>query len=78
MPIHLGRWEIDIYQRTLHVTRGPHPHCPTCAGHGGIENGGEYVLDHQWQPEVELCDCWDPAPVVRIPLWARRAEEVPF
>lgn len=74
MPIRLGRWEIDIYQRAIHITRGPEPYCPTCAGQGGIE-----VYQHHYEePDTVLCDCWDPTPVVRLPLWFRRAQRYPF
>ncbi|GFH34343.1 hypothetical protein [Streptomyces pacificus] len=72
MNIRFRRWTLEVYRRALHITRGPHPDCPTCAGHGGIE-----VHANGW-PEHDLCHCWDPAPVVRIPLWFRRTEGVPF
>jgi hypothetical protein len=77
VPIRIGRLQLELHQRAIHLTRGPHPECPTCAGHGGIE-----VYAHSWaEPETELCDCWDPAPVIRLPLALRRntrTEEYPF
>lgn len=77
-PIRIGRWTFEVYQRAIHVTRGPDLQCPDCSGHGGIETGGQYVLDYHWSPEFDLCGCWDPAPLVRLQLWPRRTERVPF
>lgn len=73
MTIRIGRWELSSYRRAIHLTRGPEPCCPTCAGHGGVE---VYVTPDI--AETELCDCWDPTPVARIPLWFHRSEAVPF
>lgn len=75
MPIRLGRWEIDIYQRAIHITREPDPNCPDCAGHRGhgwITSSGNADWDE--------CRCLDDVRTWRLPLWIRRpypAEE-PF
>ncbi|NUL13254.1 hypothetical protein [Streptomyces lunaelactis] len=69
----LRRLRVEAYHRSINLTVGPHPECPTCAGHGGIVIPISYC-----EAETELCDCWDPAPIVRIPLWFRRTERVPF
>jgi len=71
--IRFGRWTLEVYQRAIQIIRGPHPECPVCAGHGGYE----VALNH-WEAETELCECWDPSPIIRIPLWFRRTERVPF
>ena len=71
--ITIGRWNLELHQRTLHLTRLPDPDCSRCGGHGGVaEHTGAFG------PEYDICDCWDPKPVVRIPLWFRRTERVPF
>lgn len=75
MPIRLGRWEIDIYQRAIHITREPDPDCPDCAGHrchGWTAPGG----DADW----DECRCLDDVRTWRLPFWARRPypEEAPF
>lgn len=73
-PIRIGRWQAELHQRAIHITREPDPNCATCAGHGGIE---VYTLNLD-SPETELCDCWDPAPIIRVPLWIRHTERAPF
>lgn len=70
----LRRLRLEAYHRSIYIGVGPHPDCPTCAGAGGIE---VYPLQCT-EPETELCDCWDPARHIRIPLWFRRTERVPF
>lgn len=67
MPIRLGRWEIDLYQRAIHITREPDPDCPDCAG----EKGGwiAYRGDAEW----DECQCLDQLRTWRFPLWARRS-----
>lgn len=74
MPIRLGRWEIDIYQRAIHITREPNPHCPDCAG----EKGGwiTYSVGADW----DECRCLDQLHTWRLPIWTRRpyAMQEPF
>lgn len=72
MPIRIGRWEIDFSRSVFYITASPDPHCVSCAGQGGIE------VYPYGAPETELCDCWDPTPIVRIPLRFRRTERIPF
>ena len=76
--VRFGRWTAELYLRTLHIVRGPVRHCPDCSGTGGIDSFSLATGD----PETELCDCWDPAPVLRIPLWfpsrSQHAETEPF
>lgn len=72
-PIRIGRWLLDSYRRSLHLTHLPDPNCSRCGGHGGVvEHAGPFG------PEHDICHCWDPTPVIRIPLWFRRTERVPF
>lgn len=66
MAIRLGRWEMDIYQRAIHITREPDPHCLECSGEKGgwIAYGGDVDWDE--------CACLDQLRTWRLPLWARR------
>lgn len=80
--ITIGRWQIELHQRAIHIQKLADPKCSRCEGSGAIETGsGEYLLDHHWAPDIEPCHCWDPGAGTRIPLWPRRAahaERYPF
>lgn len=66
MPISIGRWTVDIFQRALHLTREPDPNCPDCVGsRGGFAPLGR---DADW---IE-CRCLDQLRTWRMPLWPRR------
>lgn len=70
--ITIGRWMAELYDRAIHIHRGPDPDCWDCAGAGGFEVGGALGEDGEVcvDPETELCDCWDPTGI-RIPLWRK-------
>lgn len=72
--ITFGRWTAELYQRAIHVTREPDPHCPNCAG----SRGGwiPYGDDADW----DECSCLDQLRTWRLPLWpgARTTAEEPF
>ncbi|MFD7609661.1 hypothetical protein [Streptomyces sp. NPDC059828] len=72
MNIRIRRWHFEWHQRALYITRLPDPKCPDCDGHGAVTE------ETAFGPEYDYCHCWDPTPVVRIPLWFRRTESVPF
>ncbi|MEV8523217.1 hypothetical protein AB0451_03515 [Streptomyces sp. NPDC052000] len=76
--IRIGRWAAELYQRAIYIEQRPKRDCPDCGGHGAIEVGGEYVLDHTWEPDSEPCPCWDPYRTIRIPLWRRAKIVEPF
>jgi len=67
MPIRIGRWTLDIFQRAIHLTREPALNCPKCAG----TRGGwmPHHLDADW---IE-CRCLDQLRTWRMPLWSRPA-----
>jgi hypothetical protein len=72
-----GRWQIELYQRAIHLTRHPRPdpNCTSCKGAGG--HG--YVVDDT--PDWEDCHCLQQIRTWRLPLWPRKAgtrEEAPF
>lgn len=73
-PISIGRWDIDVFQRALHLTREPKPDCPDCASSGGG------WMPHHLGAGWEDCHCVDQIRVWRLPLWFRRTttEEYPF
>jgi hypothetical protein len=72
-PIRIRRWTVEIYRRAIHITHLADPKCSRCHGNGAVtENTGALG------PEYDLCDCWDPRPIARIPLWTRRTEKAPF
>lgn len=75
----IGRWQIELHQRAVYLTRQPKadPNCPSCHGHGGhgyVTEGG----DADW----DACHCLDWLRTIRIPLAPRtkrqHAEEYPF
>ncbi|MFH8410700.1 hypothetical protein ACH4FX_38905 [Streptomyces sp. NPDC018019] len=72
--IRIGRWEIELYQRALHLFRGPDPHCTRCGGTGG----GWVPTGHG--PDWDGCACLDDIRTWRLPLWRRTRgdEEAPF
>jgi hypothetical protein len=69
-----GRWQIELYQRAIHLTRQPKPRCPACRG----DLGGWPLGDPNGWPD---CNCVDQLRTWRLPLWPRRVdtrEDVPF
>ncbi|MER7734151.1 hypothetical protein ABTX80_24995 [Streptomyces erythrochromogenes] len=67
MPLTIGRWRIDRYEKTLYLQRQPDPKCSKCRGHGSVE---VTPADHDRLIEavIEPCDCWDPFANIRIPI----------
>ena len=61
-----GRWQIELHQRALHLTRHPKadPNCPACKGAGG--HG--YVTD-DGDADWEDCHCPSWLRTWRLPLW---------
>ncbi|MER5875529.1 hypothetical protein ABT119_06310 [Streptomyces sp. NPDC001910] len=64
----IGRWQLELHQRAIHLTRTPKadPNCGACNGQGG----------HGWttasgDPDWEDCHCLDQLHTWRIPLWRR-------
>jgi len=79
MPLTIGRWRIDRYERALYIQKQPDPKCPDCRGSGS--HYGEHA-SHPGaeEPDIVPCRCWDPFRSLRIPL-ARRTvitERYPF
>jgi hypothetical protein len=74
----IGRWQIELHQRALYLTRQPKadPNCGACSGRGGhgwitADGGGDW----------EDCHCLSWLRTWRLPLWPRRntrTEEYPF
>ncbi|WP_217235410.1 hypothetical protein [Streptomyces sp. AC555_RSS877] len=69
-----GRWQVELHQRAIHLTRQPDPKCPEC--HGDL---GGWPLGNRdnWSD----CACIDQLRTWRLPLWPRRAdtrEDLPF
>lgn len=76
MSIRIGRWQLELHRRAIHITREPDPNCPDCFG----SRGG-------WQPtnfgaDWDECQCLDQLRTWRIPYWPRTtttyAERNPF
>jgi hypothetical protein len=69
-----GRWQIELHQRAIYLTRQPDPHCPDCRGDlgGWVPHGADVDWDE--------CACLDQLRTWRLPLWPRRTirEELPF
>lgn len=78
MRLRIRHWQIEYHQRSLYIQQQPNPNCPDCEGHGSVETGGHYVLDHVWDADLEPCPCWDPFHTIRVPLWRRQTEAWPF
>ncbi|MGK3107913.1 MULTISPECIES: hypothetical protein [Streptomyces] len=75
MRTRIGRWEIELHQRAIYITREPDPDCTNCTG----SRGG-------WQPQSTgadwgECHCLDQLRTWRLPLWRRNPSyypEAPF
>jgi hypothetical protein len=73
-----GRWQIELHQRAIHLTRTPKPD-PTCGACYG--RGGHGWLTYSGDPDWEDCHCMKQIRTWRLPLWPRRAntaERYPF
>ncbi|MEU7032678.1 hypothetical protein ABZ958_03205 [Streptomyces sp. NPDC046237] len=74
MPVRLGRLQLELHRRAIHITREPNPHCPDCSGSRGgwIPIGGDVDWDE--------CQCLDQLRTWRLPIWppARHTSEEPF
>jgi hypothetical protein len=72
-----GRWQLELYQRAIHLTRQPKsdPDCSSCKGTGG--HG--YITDGDCG-DWEDCHCLNQLRTWRLPLWPGRTttEEYPF
>jgi len=72
-----GRWQIELHQRAIHLTRQPRPdlNCTSCKGAGG--HG--YVTDGDVS-DWEDCHCLSWLRTWSVRLWPRRnpAKEYPF
>ncbi|WP_445520517.1 hypothetical protein [Streptomyces sp. NEAU-174] len=64
MPIRIGRWQAELHQRAIYITREPNPNCPDCSG----ERRAWWVDS----PYDEPCHCLDQLRTWRLPLWRRR------
>jgi len=65
--VRIGRLQLELHQRAIHLTREPDPNCSNCAGsRGGFTPLG---LDADW---IE-CRCLDQLRTWRMPLWSRPA-----
>ncbi|MER5461615.1 hypothetical protein ABT010_13195 [Streptomyces sp. NPDC002668] len=74
----IGRWQVELHQRAIHLTRQPKadPNCNACSGRGGHGLTTEDGLG-DW----EDCHCLSWLRTWRLPLWPRRTntrEEYPF
>ncbi|MFJ2110544.1 hypothetical protein ACIOEX_01225 [Streptomyces sp. NPDC087850] len=63
MPLRIGRWQAELHQRAIHITREPDPHCPNCAGSRGS------WMPHHLGADWDECACLDQLRTWRIPLW---------
>jgi hypothetical protein len=68
----LRRLRLEAYRNAIYLGPGPDPKCSRCHGHGAVTE------ETAFGPEHDICDCWDPARHIRIPLWFRRTERTPF
>lgn len=66
------RLRVEWHARQVVLLLGPDRECRTCAGAGGR------VVAGVEGPEAVPCGCWDPAGGLRLRVWPRRREEVPF
>lgn len=71
-PIRLGRWQIELHQRAIHITREPRPN-PKCAYCHGT--GGHGFLTESGDGDWEYCHCFDFL-AWRLPLWRRNARQL--
>ncbi|MFD8919405.1 hypothetical protein ACFV0Y_16500 [Streptomyces sp. NPDC059569] len=71
MPIRIRRWQVELYQRAIHVTREPDPNCPDCGGMCGGWSGNAQRAS--W----DECHCLDDIRTWRLPIWRRRHEFEP-
>lgn len=70
----IGRWQLELHQRAIHLTRTPDPKCPACRGTLGGWPLGDPA---DWTD----CACIDQLRTWRLPLWPRRtttSKEIPF
>jgi hypothetical protein len=70
-----GRWQFELHQRAIHLTRQPNPRCPDCRG----SQGG--WMPHRLGADWDECACLDQLRTWRLPLWPGRAttgQEYPF
>jgi hypothetical protein len=70
-----SRWQIELHQRAIHLTRQPDPRCPDCRG----SQGG--WMSHRLGADWDECACLDQIRTWRLPLWPRPAidtERTPF
>ncbi|WP_458089340.1 hypothetical protein [Streptomyces malaysiensis] len=75
MPIRIGRWQIELHQRAIYITREPDPNCPDCRGSQGAWQA------HDCGGDWDECPCLDQLRTWRLPLWRRRPSyysEAPF
>jgi hypothetical protein len=66
MPIRIGRLQLELHQRAIHLTREPDPNCADCGG----SRGGWMTPGPSW--EWDECACLDQLRTWRLPLWPRR------
>lgn len=74
----VGRWQIELHQRALYLTRQPKadPNCTACSGHGG-----HGITTEDGSGDWEDCHCLSWLRTWRLPLAPRRGtrtEEYPF
>ncbi|MFD6113653.1 hypothetical protein ACFWG0_26570 [Streptomyces yangpuensis] len=67
MPLTVGRWRIDRYEKAIYLQKQPNPKCGDCRGHGSIETTPANH-DRLIEAVLEPCGCWDPFRSIRIPL----------
>jgi hypothetical protein len=69
-----GRWQIELHQRAIHLTRQPDPNCTDCRG----SQGG--WIPHRLGADWDECACLDQLRTWTLRLWPRRnpAKEYPF
>jgi hypothetical protein len=70
-----GRWQLELYQRAIHLTRTPKPdpNCRSCKGAGG--HG--YVTEDD-SADWEDCHCIDQLRTWTVRFWPRRNPEKEF
>lgn len=75
----IRRWRLDLYPKSIHLSKLPDPKCRRCEGVGSVNASPVPSPEDPWDGDYETCSCWDPSRSLRIPL-ARRAvaERYPF